>query len=76
MGKLLLEIKGKAAYEELIAFLKDFGSEKLEIVSDGFDNSRRDLHSELSAIDAGTSEMKSLDDFDEDLEKIISEYEN
>lgn len=76
MGNLLLKIKNKAAYEQVMAFLKDFDGEKLEVVSDTFDSSRKELHSELSAIDAGTSEMKSLDDFDEELERIISEYEN
>ncbi len=76
MGNLLLKIKNKAAYEQVMAFLKDFDGEKLEVVSDSFDSSRKELNSELSAIDAGTSEMKSLDEFDEDLERIISEYEN
>lgn len=58
METVHLRINSKEAYEDLLQFLKKFGKQELELISDSnFEETKMALSAELKAIDNGDSEL-------------------
>lgn len=77
METLHIKVKDKETYKHLLWFLRKFNSEELQVVENGdFETIQRELHEELARIDSGASDLVDIDDFDKELDLIISEYEN
>ena len=70
--------------DKIIEFLKSFSKNELHIVEENspnvedksFEEYRDRLHLAVKKFESGESKSRSLDELDEYLEKIISEYEN
>lgn len=78
METLHLKIKNKETYNHILWFLKKFEKEELEFIegSEIFQSIQKELHQELEKITSGKSTFMELDAFDNELERLIAEYEN
>ena len=67
-----------SAYKHLMWFLGRFKSDEIEVVSESetFKKNKEYLHKELQKLENEESEFLSLEELNEDLEKVISENEN
>ncbi|WP_028298447.1 hypothetical protein [Olivibacter sitiensis] len=78
MEKLLLKINNPETYQHLLWLLKRFDKGEVEIIesTDIFERNKSVLHQELKRIDSDESMMMDIEEFDQELEKIISSYED
>lgn len=78
MEKLLLKINDPETYQHLLWLLKRFDKGEVEIIesTDIFERNKATLHQELKRINSGESAMMDIEEFDQELEKIISSYED
>ncbi|MDT0646100.1 hypothetical protein RM545_05310 [Zunongwangia sp. F260] len=77
MENILLKIKSKEAYDQLLSLLKKIDQNEIEIISDNvFEQQKAELHQELEAVENGTSTLSDLDEVDIELDRIISQYED
>lgn len=78
MTTLHLKVMNPETLEHLMWFLKRFDPDELQIISpeQEFDYVREELHNEIEAIDENTSGLMDIEELDQELERIISRYEN
>lgn len=72
MERLVLKINNPDTYRPMARLLKQFDKSEFEIIEqdESFARNRSCLQNELRNIDAGTSTMVDLEEFNEELEKI------
>ncbi|MDT0675807.1 hypothetical protein [Autumnicola musiva] len=77
MENILLRVKSRKAYKELMNLLQEVGENEIELVLDTeFEKQKYELEKELENMDGGKAEFTDLDEVDLELERIISEYED
>ncbi|MDT0642473.1 hypothetical protein RM553_06470 [Zunongwangia sp. F363] len=77
MENILLRVKSRKAYKELMNLLQEIGENEIELVSGTeFEKQKCELEKELENMNEGKAEFTDLDEVDLELERIISQYED
>lgn len=78
MDTLLIKVKNAETYQHLLWLLKRFDQSEIQVIehADSFNTIKQTLQAELERIDTGKSDLMDMDDFDDELEKIIASYED
>lgn len=78
MDTLLIKVKNAETYGHLLWLLKRFDQNEIQIVehADSFDTIKQTLQAELEQINTGKSGLMDVNEFDDELEKIIASYED
>lgn len=78
MDTIRIKIKNKETYSHLMWFLKKFDKDELQMVEEenSFDSIKKQLHEELESIDNGKSTLTPLDEYEKELDQLISSHEN
>lgn len=78
MKTLHIKIKNKETYQHLMWFLKKIDPNEIQFVEgkSNFTSIQDQLNEEITAIDSGNSSLMELDEFDKQLEDLISKNED
>lgn len=78
MDTIRIKIKNKETYTHLMWFLEKFDRNELQLIEEenSFDSVKKELHKELEDIDNGKSVLMPLDEYEKELDQLISSYEN
>lgn len=75
MQTITLKIDESVA-DKFMWFLSHFKKDEIEVVDGEFLKTKAYLRQQLDLIDSGKAKMVSIEEFDEKMEKVLSEYEN
>lgn len=78
MNTLHIKVKDKETYQHLLWLLKRFDQSEIEFIEgkNSFSSVKDQLEDEINAIDSGDSTLMEIDEFDRELEHLISKNED
>jgi len=78
MKTLHIKVRNKETYDHLLWFLEKFNEDEIQFLEGKttFTSIKKDLNEELRAIDSEESTLMELDEFDKELDEIITKNEN
>lgn len=66
----------KRFYHQFMAIIEKCNPQDLQIVDDSYEDSKSYLDNQLKELESGSAEFISLEELDNALERVISQYDN